>query len=941
MKKRLLAVLLAAALCLSLIPVGAWAQEAALDWSQPTVTIDGVEYQNAGPAPSLPLEFSASGMQDEGDVAYQVGDGFAAGRLSTQEDGSLALYLILSDADLSCPDDTALDVIGFSSITIDLRGENRLVGGNAPAAYMENYNEEEDAMAPCTLRFAGDGSLSAKGTFGGLELHGTFQEGGVAPEQLSLLVEAYDQDDNCSYWVYGNVEAQDIYLVGGQEITFAENALLTVSEAGTISLDSLDVLAGRGSQIVNNGIIISQNPADDGSAVSALGLSGNGFVVVAVSEEQFRGYSNSGEEYVLLNNYLELMVGQPSEDASVYTWAQEGDAWTLTLKDRTLIVGGIAIYAEENASSPVSVHVKSEGSSTVLEQIYAYSEDVPMSLRFTEGAFHVLGCVCCGAFGSRLTVDQGAEMDVTAIFPMIPAAVCVGGSGFPSGDPSFRNGTLEINGKLKAKYPEDMGMFAVSAGNILVGSAGELTVQSPVGVLVGGTEGRFRPEQIGDQDLPLKMGLALEKGAKLRADCQYAALLAMDMTGSALQPEDVFALPEGYLPEGLSLTQIPDQPDEQTEIYYTVTTEEGVEARSLELLPSYAVTAALSEGGTVALDCESAKEGKSVSLSVSPSSGYQLKQVTASWGEGEALELEETPEGYRFIMPAGDVTVTALFQKKSPDVSTPAPVPVPNPGPGPAKPVVTENPDGSTTATETGSDGTVTATTVWEDGQKAVAVTTPEGEKTITVTAAEGEKMADVKIPADPGTGKEFEDVGSEDWFKDSVDSATAYGLFDGVSDTKFNPKGGMTRAMLATVLYNLSGSPEYGAGEGTFEDVEAGRWYEDPVDWAYKVGVTSGTSETAFSPNRDITREQFVAMLYRYAGKLGVDSGKRQALADFPDGNQVEDYAKDAMQWAVAEGLISGRVAGGQNYIAPKGTAIRAEAAAVLTRFVEYLKKE
>ncbi len=263
-----------------------------------------------------------------------------------------------------------------------------------------------------------------------------------------------------------------------------------------------------------------------------------------------------------------------------------------------------------------------------------------------------------------------------------------------------------------------------------------------------------------------------------------------------------------------------------------------------------------------------------------------------------------------------------------------------SPAPSTPDPVITENPDGSTTTTETAEDGTVTATTTWDDGKQAVAVKSPDGEKTITVTTATGEKVADVNIPATPAAGKEFEDVKSGSWYESAVDTATGYGLFNGTSETKFSPDDGMTRAMLATVLYNLSGKPEYGTDAGAFNDVETGKWYENPVDWAYKVGVTSGTSATEFSPNKDITREQLVTMLYRYAEKIGAASSSKTAITGFPDGNKVAGYAQDAMQWAVAEGFISGRASGGKNYIAPQGTATRAEVAAVLTRFVEYLKK-
>ncbi len=255
-------------------------------------------------------------------------------------------------------------------------------------------------------------------------------------------------------------------------------------------------------------------------------------------------------------------------------------------------------------------------------------------------------------------------------------------------------------------------------------------------------------------------------------------------------------------------------------------------------------------------------------------------------------------------------------------------------------PAASENPNFSTTTTETAPDGTVTATTTWSNGQQAVVVKSPEGDKTITVTTIAGEKVADVKLSAEPAAAKKFEDVKAGAWYEKAVGTATGYNLFSGTTKTQFSPNAPMTRGMLATVLYNLSGRPEYGTDVEAFNDVETGRWYADPVDWAYGAGVTSGTGASEFSPNMGITREQLVTMLYRYAKTIGSDSDIRVELTDFPDESKIARYAQDAMRWAVAEGFIFGRANGGQNYIAPQGAASRAEVAVILARFVEYLKK-
>lgn len=251
----------------------------------------------------------------------------------------------------------------------------------------------------------------------------------------------------------------------------------------------------------------------------------------------------------------------------------------------------------------------------------------------------------------------------------------------------------------------------------------------------------------------------------------------------------------------------------------------------------------------------------------------------------------------------------------------------------PDEPEEPENPEEPVVETDTAADGTVTTTTTWPDGKTAVAVQTPAGDKEITVTSPEGEELAKVTIPSNPGPGKKFEDVKDESWYKESVNNVTALGLFQGTSEAKFTPNAPLTRGMLVTALHRLSGEAEYGLGTNAFPDVKENAWYADAADWANKVGVASGDGK-GFNPDGNITREQLVTMLYRYADLIGAKSKNSASLTKFPDGGNVSDYAQAAMAWAVAEGFIQGR----NGEIVPRGNATRAEVAAVLTRFVDYL---
>ena len=153
----------------------------------------------------------------------------------------------------------------------------------------------------------------------------------------------------------------------------------------------------------------------------------------------------------------------------------------------------------------------------------------------------------------------------------------------------------------------------------------------------------------------------------------------------------------------------------------------------------------------------------------------------------------------------------------------------------------------------------------------------------------------------------------------------------DGVGDNLFAPNSQTTRAQLVTILYRLAGEPEPG-GDSGFSDVAAGTWYTDAVAWAAENGIVNGTTDTTFAPGEDITREQLVTVLYRYAESKGYDVNVSADLSGYPDAGQVQDYAQPAMAWAVAEGIVEG-VDGNLN---PTGDATRAQIATILMRFCE-----
>ncbi len=182
----------------------------------------------------------------------------------------------------------------------------------------------------------------------------------------------------------------------------------------------------------------------------------------------------------------------------------------------------------------------------------------------------------------------------------------------------------------------------------------------------------------------------------------------------------------------------------------------------------------------------------------------------------------------------------------------------------------------------------------------------------------------------------DFVDVDVDDWFYEDVRYTVSAGLFRGTSSTTFSPKNPMSRAMLVTVLYRLEGEPEVN-GTSSFTDVKSGTWYSDAVQWAEENHIVNGVGNHLFAPKKSITREQIATILYRYANYKEYDTSNSSDLAGFSDYHRISNYALEAVQWANAEGLMIGRTT---TILAPKGTATRAEAAAILHRFMEHVVK-
>ena len=178
-----------------------------------------------------------------------------------------------------------------------------------------------------------------------------------------------------------------------------------------------------------------------------------------------------------------------------------------------------------------------------------------------------------------------------------------------------------------------------------------------------------------------------------------------------------------------------------------------------------------------------------------------------------------------------------------------------------------------------------------------------------------------------------FKDVKENDWFYEAVSYAVENGLMSGMSEDIFAPNTPLTREMLAVVLYNVEEQPE-GTEANTFTDVKADIWYTDAILWANENGIVAGYDNGAYGVGDLITREQFATILYRYAQFKGYDTTQGgMAVREFSDYENISDYARPAMAWAVNAGIMGGMDDG---TLMPQGKATRAEAATMLMNFCE-----
>lgn len=405
-----------------------------------------------------------------------------------------------------------------------------------------------------------------------------------------------------------------------------------------------------------------------------------------------------------------------------------------------------------------------------------------------------------------------------------------------------------------------------------------------------------------------------------------------------------WSVTNGALPNGLTLENgtISGTPTAAGTSTFTVKAENTAGSDSKEFtisikVATYCLTVELN-GGNGTTTGNEYPEGEEISIDAGTKSGYRFTGWTSSNGGSFA---DASSARTTFTMPANDTTITANWKKKS---------------------------SGGSVffwdlKFDTNGGSKIDTVTEWEYSTIDLDEYVPEKEgykfvgwyadkdldKKIdevyltedTTVYAKWEKIEE-EVPEEPEETKEtetisFKDVKESDWFYEAVSYAVENGLMSGMSEDIFAPNTPLTREMLAVVLYNVEGQPE-STEANTFTDVKGDMWYTDAILWANENGIVAGYDNGAYGVGDLITREQFATILYRYAQFKGYDTTQGgMAVREFSDYENISDYARPAMAWAVNAGIMGGMDDG---TLMPQGKATRAEAATMLMNFCENIVK-
>lgn len=327
--------------------------------------------------------------------------------------------------------------------------------------------------------------------------------------------------------------------------------------------------------------------------------------------------------------------------------------------------------------------------------------------------------------------------------------------------------------------------------------------------------------------------------------------------------------------------------------------------------------------------------GVTVNIYAGTKSGYSFN----GWTSDNVTITNANNKNASFIMPAKDVAVTANWKKNS------------SGGTGHTYYTIKAIAGAGGTISPSGNAavlyGRNKTFTITPDNGYAIADVKIDGQsigavKTYTFERVKGDHTIEavfMKATGNPQTGVDvpFTDVSETDWFYEDVAYVYTNNLMNGTNTTMFSPNTTTTRGMIVTILYRLEGEPSV-SDNCHFADVKSGSYYEKAITWAAAKGIVSGYGNNQFGPDDPITREQMAVILFRYAQYKGLDvsAGEDTNILSYSDALDISEYAFPAMQWICGESILNGS----DGNLMPRGSATRAQVAAILHRFCENILK-
>lgn len=341
---------------------------------------------------------------------------------------------------------------------------------------------------------------------------------------------------------------------------------------------------------------------------------------------------------------------------------------------------------------------------------------------------------------------------------------------------------------------------------------------------------------------------------------------------------------------------------------------------------------------TVSGGITSADKGDIVSFTVSPYNNYIVEDVTVyadNWGTVTVYRDEKNWNSYYFYMPDSDVEIHATYTNDYHEITMDVGrngTAVPQAQPSGYFGYVYYGIDGDSIYIDVTPDKgyQVKSITATDELGRRVSVYEAVKENQYYFTMPESDVTISVEFSYRVLTNP-FTDVKTGDWFYDAVSYVYTEGLMTGTGTYTFSPSAPTSRAMLVTILWRLQGEP-YVSGS-SFNDVKSSAYYYDAVRWAARYGIVEGYEGNVFKPDDAITREQFAAILYRYAEYCKYSTSASTNLSAYKDNAKVSSWAGTAMKWAVAKGLFEGDNLGNLD---PQGQTTRAAAAKLLMAFCE-----